>query len=755
MKTLICIVLFCFSATVALAQNTGLGNLAAQPPAINQISNKTNNSGGTSPMTLNAPNGNVISATYSSGGTATGSGTCLVTFISTSGNGASGVVTVTSGTIGSTITMLSGGGAYTAAPTTATLTNQTATTCSGTATVSTTLGITQGNVLGLACTVTGVSSETWTFPTGFNLITGSTGTPNPGISTGSSKLAWQVGLKTATSSEPSTYSISWGTNGNLADCVIINVPNVSATVDGVPGSGSGNNSALTISSTTPVGAGGLLLTIAGMATNSGKIPNLINQACVPSTVNVVNSCALASRDSLAWFATTWGSATAPAATANFGIETSTGSSSDDNFGFQFVLPTTLGNSSLNPLSSNSPHSVSDLNVVGNMRAAAVSTPYVVIDNETSGGTQGLYVRNVAGWPLQFLDINSADVAQLFPNKDIGFLILGPANQSATNGAFIVTNGCLGWVSIAGDEDICAIHSEHPNVITSIATGSTTVLTLARNHEYPIGMPITITGATGTGCSGMNAQWIVIAAAAGTATIPFPSTGCTYGASSASVASDDWHAGSNGLIPVSAPGGNVDIKNTIFDLQANQSLGVTYNSAINRPYLQVDSSGVHGAFNRAVVTSNFTTASTSLVTITGLTWTIPAITNNSPSQTSYSFRCHMTYSQATAAAADAIGVQASTTAPTNLYAQGIAYTNLTTAPTNGVLPTLASTTATNVVAFTPGAAGSIGTVADMFPVDLWGTLEPGAGSTTLNIMILTGSGSDSITVYRGSYCELEM
>lgn len=56
--------------------------------------------------------------------------------------------------------------------------------------------------------------------------------------------------------------------------------------------------------------------------------------------------------------------------------------------------------------------------------------------------------------------------------------------------------------------------------------------------------------------------------------------------------------------------------------------------------------------------------------------------------------------------------------------------------------------------TPGAFGTIGTVADIFTADIHGTLEQGAGATTLNIMALTGSASDSITIYRGSYCELE-
>lgn len=158
----------------------------------------------------------------------------------------------------------------------------------------------------------------------------------------------------------------------------------------------------------------------------------------------------------------------------------------------------------------------------------------------------------------------------------------------------------------------------------------------------------------------------------------------------------------------------------------------------------------GGTNRVAVTSNVSITSTSLVTITGLSWTFPASANAN----SHSFACHLSYSQATAAATNAFGVQATTTTPTNLYARMHVDTSLANAGVNATLPTLASTTATNIGTFTPGAFGSVGTVADIFTADIHGTLEQGAGATTLNIMALTGSGSDTLTIYRGSYCELE-
>jgi len=152
-------------------------------------------------------------------------------------------------------------------------------------------------------------------------------------------------------------------------------------------------------------------------------------------------------------------------------------------------------------------------------------------------------------------------------------------------------------------------------------------------------------------------------------------------------------------------------------------------------------------NTVAVASNFTTASTSLVTITGLTWTFPATNHN------YTFHCDLSYSQATAAAANAFGVQAATTAPTNLYAAMNVSTGLAITGVDATLPTLATTTATNIGTFTPSAAGAIGTIADIFTAQIWGRLEQGAGATTLNIMALTGSASDSLTIYRGSTCTL--
>jgi len=148
----------------------------------------------------------------------------------------------------------------------------------------------------------------------------------------------------------------------------------------------------------------------------------------------------------------------------------------------------------------------------------------------------------------------------------------------------------------------------------------------------------------------------------------------------------------------------------------------------------------GSVVKLQVASDFTTASTSLATITGLTFTQLANTTN------YSFHCELAYSQATAAAANAFGIQVATNAPTNVFATGKVWTSAT-AVTTGVLATLSTTTATNIVTFTPSAT------ATNFVAELSGTIELPASANTVNFMALSGSASDSLTIKRGSYCQV--
>jgi hypothetical protein len=151
-----------------------------------------------------------------------------------------------------------------------------------------------------------------------------------------------------------------------------------------------------------------------------------------------------------------------------------------------------------------------------------------------------------------------------------------------------------------------------------------------------------------------------------------------------------------------------------------------------------------------VTADFTTASTSLVTITGLSWTLPAnVALNLP------FACYLAYSQATAAAANNFGIQAATIAPTNIFATKTVAINVssgTSGITLGNLPTLTTTTATAIGGtFTPSA------ITTVWNAEIHGMIENPSNASTnaINIMVLTGNAADSITIKRGSYCVLGM
>jgi hypothetical protein len=150
----------------------------------------------------------------------------------------------------------------------------------------------------------------------------------------------------------------------------------------------------------------------------------------------------------------------------------------------------------------------------------------------------------------------------------------------------------------------------------------------------------------------------------------------------------------------------------------------------------------------VVGANYTTTSTTLAAagvITGLNFTGPV------SLASYwSFHCDITYSQATAAAANLWGVITAGTAPSNLATSAEVFTSQTLGAGNaGVATGITGATATLVATSTPSAFGAIGTSADMFTAHLWGTLEAPANSTPsqVGIAVATGNASDALTVYR--------
>lgn len=155
-------------------------------------------------------------------------------------------------------------------------------------------------------------------------------------------------------------------------------------------------------------------------------------------------------------------------------------------------------------------------------------------------------------------------------------------------------------------------------------------------------------------------------------------------------------------------------------------------------------GFESSLNTVRVASNFTTANnTSLQTITGLVWNL-----YNTAALNVSFACDLAYSQGTANAAVAFGIQAASNNPNNIFATGTQ--QITVGPpatyVSGTLPTLATTTATNIVSGTPGAT------ATNYTVHLGGTIELAAQTyDVINIMVSTATGTDPVTVLRGSAC----
>lgn len=165
---------------------------------------------------------------------------------------------------------------------------------------------------------------------------------------------------------------------------------------------------------------------------------------------------------------------------------------------------------------------------------------------------------------------------------------------------------------------------------------------------------------------------------------------------------------------------------------------------------LQSGGFLQGINTVRVASDFTTAAnTSLQTITGLTFTLPAVAKN------YSFSCYGAYFQSTGNAVVAFGIQAASANPTNIFATGTM--EIAAGPPrqseSAVLPTLATTTATAIVSGTPSAFAASCTAAACNVWELDGTIENPASAQVINIMVSTATAADAVTVMRGSYCSI--
>lgn len=157
--------------------------------------------------------------------------------------------------------------------------------------------------------------------------------------------------------------------------------------------------------------------------------------------------------------------------------------------------------------------------------------------------------------------------------------------------------------------------------------------------------------------------------------------------------------------------------------------------------QASTPAVSSAYGFYRVTADQTiTAGASLVAIPGLSWTMPANL-----ALNVGFSCHVSYSQATAAAADSVGIQDVTVAPTNIFAKKTVWTSTSVALSDN-MPTLASTTATAIGAtFTPSAATTV------FNADIDGTIEQPSNASSSVVQIMAQFTTNNGTIKRGSFC----
>jgi hypothetical protein len=435
------------------------------------------------------------------------------------------------------------------------------------------------------------------------------------------------------------------------------------------------------------------------------------------------------------------------------------------------------------------------NSASNSYFAAVSGQVVSIGHSSSctgnllcvGTTDGFTIDTSgdvvehAGATLSFAGATSGTFGPIGATATGGTLNLGANASLTTAGALTVTScsGCAGgttaWSGITSgaNTQTGAFSTTAPWTFSAAGVASTPGLSVTgapytggnATTNFPqlyLNSGAAVTGFQTTGTafginapSGFGGYFIDLFLNGGTTSLfHVTSTGLAYSNSQFEVSGGGTFAWLNKSQFLSSTDGLITMENNAgtgftrlnFGGTAASNVGLASNGTILT--VQEGSGAAGGLFLPGSSTvrvgpSGFTTAAnTSLQTITGLSWTFPAT-----GTITASFACHLSYSQATGTATVAFGVQAATAAPTNIYASGEMYTAAGTV-TTGVLPTLATTTATNIVSGTPGATGT------NYVVDLYGTFEnPATTANTFNIMVSTSTAADAVSVLRGGSCGL--
>lgn len=248
-------------------------------------------------------------------------------------------------------------------------------------------------------------------------------------------------------------------------------------------------------------------------------------------------------------------------------------------------------------------------------------------------------------------------------------------------------------------------------------------------------PICIAGtSSGQGC------WSVEAAAANmTSSLPVATNGPTAGAFQCTQGSANGHATANTVTrecPASVTAYEEKISGTA-------PVIASYTQTDGCPSL-VCTDTTHPVPVVLTVATDFTdSTSTTLLLVTGLSTTMPT-----SSAAVITFHCSLLFDQGSAAVSDSFGIGVTGTAPTSANARGVVNPSASTL-TAGTLVSLASTTPTAVVTFTPSA------ITTVWGAELDGTIEQPSNATPgiFGVYVATTTGGDNFIVKRGSSCQV--
>lgn len=332
----------------------------------------------------------------------------------------------------------------------------------------------------------------------------------------------------------------------------------------------------------------------------------------------------------------------------------------------------------------------------------------------------LHIRGTDGAVASFPTLGTKDWLCIENNGNVGISSIISATGSSAWKVFKDGGGLTGSISYDNSADTYTFTT------AGTSRGTLNATTLTMNQPYQAGGADSATPGAGT-YKGSSSRGGTDSNVAGGAVSAEPGAGTGNA------------AGAQYLIKVPTPAASGTTQQTYNTAEQFQDFGL---AGVQRATI-TNPASVYQEPNGNIfrVTADFTTASGTFVTITGLSWTMPA--NHAMS---VPFHCEILYSQATAAAANQFGIQDVTVAPTSLMVKADVNISASTFTAANV-PALTTTTATSIVTFTPSA------ITTVWNARIAGFIEQpsNAAESVINLLVLTGNVADSITIKRGSNC----